>query len=57
MSLLSSAHHHDLDLHQYLESVVTHMLRGTAKAEVLLPDLWKEHHPQAVREYRKKHLV
>lgn len=54
MSLVSSAHRHDLDVHQYLESVLTHLLRGTAKAEDLLPDVWKEHHPEAVREYREK---
>ena len=28
------------------------MLRGTDKAEELLPDRWKAAHPQAVREYR-----
>jgi len=38
----------------YLESVITHMLRGTAKLEELLPDRWKAAHPEAVREYREQ---
>jgi transposase len=52
MTLVSSAHRNDLDVGVYLESVITHMLRGTAKVEDLLPDVWKSHHPQAIREYR-----
>ena len=54
MSLVASAHRVDLDVHQYLESVITHMLRGTAKLEELLPDRWKEHHPEAIRSYREQ---
>ena len=42
----------ELDVAMYLESVITHMLRGTAKLEELLPDRWKAAHPEAVREYR-----
>ena len=41
-------------LAMYLESVITHMLRGTAKTEELLPDRWKAAHPEAVREYREQ---
>jgi hypothetical protein len=36
------------------KSVITHMLRGTAKLEELLPDRWKAAHPEAVREYREQ---
>jgi hypothetical protein len=53
MSLVASAHRNDLDVSIYLESVITHMLRGTAKPEELLPDVWKIHHPEAVRTYRE----
>jgi hypothetical protein len=53
MSLVASAHRNDLDVAMYLESVITHMLRGTAKPEELLPDVWKVHHPEAVRIYRE----
>ena len=52
MSLVASALRQDLDVAMYLESVITHMLRGTAKTEELLPDRWKAAHPEAVREYR-----
>ncbi len=31
---------------------IIHMLRGTAKVEELLPDVWKQHHPEAIRTYR-----
>ena len=52
MTLVASAHRNDLDVMMYMESVITHMLRGTAKAEELLPNIWKTHHPEAVRTYR-----
>ncbi len=52
MTLVASAHRNDLDVTKYLESVITHMLRGTARVEELLPDVWKAHHPEAVRTYR-----
>jgi len=54
MSLVASALRMDLDVGLYLESVVTHMTRGTAKIEELLPDRWKAAHPHAVREYREQ---
>jgi hypothetical protein len=38
----------------YLESVITHRLRGTAKLDELLPDRWRANHPEAVREYREQ---
>ncbi len=54
ISLVASALRMDLDVGMYLESVITHMLRGTAKTEELLPDGWKAAHPEAVREYREQ---
>jgi hypothetical protein len=44
MSLVSSALRMDLDVGMYLESVPTHMLRGTAKTQELLPDRWTAAH-------------
>jgi hypothetical protein len=41
----------ELDVSMYLESIITHRLRGTAKLEELLPDRWRANHPEAVREY------
>jgi len=54
MSLVSSAHRHDLDVQMYLEDVATHLNRGTAAPEDLLPDVWKISHPEAVRLYRSE---
>jgi hypothetical protein len=52
MTLVASAQRNDLDVMVYMESVITHMLRGTAKIEELVPDVWKTHHPEAIRTYR-----
>jgi transposase len=52
MTLVASAHRQDLDVLMYLEDVITHMLRGTARVQDLLPDVWKSHHPNAIRIYR-----
>jgi len=54
MSLVSSALRMELDVGMYLESVITHMTRRTAKIEELLPDRWKAAHPHAVGEYREQ---
>ncbi len=54
MSLVASALRMELDVSMYLESVITHRLRGTAKLEELLPDRWRANHPKAVREYREQ---
>ena len=53
MTLVGSAHRHDLDVQMYLEDVITHLNRGTAKPEQLLPDVWKASHPEAIRTYRE----
>jgi transposase len=52
MSLVSSAHRHDLDVHAYLEDAIGHMNAGTAAPESFLPERWKQSHPGAVRTYR-----
>jgi hypothetical protein len=54
MTLVASAHRHDLDVHMYLVDVITHLNRGTAKPEQLLPDVWKASHPEAIRTYREE---
>jgi len=53
MSLVASAHRHDLDVYEYLHDVIEHLNRGTAKPSELLPDAWKVSHPEAVRTYRE----
>ena len=52
MTLVASALRQDLDVHEYLTDVITQMNRGTASPEELLPDVWKQSHPEAVRTYR-----
>lgn len=54
MTLVASAHRHDLDVFEYLRDVIDHLNRGTARPAELLPDVWKEHHPEAVRVYRQE---
>ena len=54
MSLVASALRMELDVSMYLESIITHWLRGTAKLEELLPDRWPANRPEAVREYRER---
>jgi len=53
MSLVASAHRHDLDVYEYLRDVIAHLNRGTAKPSELLADVWKASHPEAVRTYRE----
>ncbi len=53
MTLVASAHRHDLDVQMYLKDVITHLNRGTAKPDQLLPDVWKASHPEAIRTYRE----
>ena len=54
MSLVASAQRQEIDIGMHLESVITHLLRGTARPEELLPDRWKANHPEAVRTYREQ---
>jgi len=52
MTLVSSARRHDLDLGGYLKDVLDQLLAGCTDYDRLLPDVWKQSHPEAVREYR-----
>jgi hypothetical protein len=54
MSLVASALRIELDVSMYLQSVITHRLRGTAKLEELPPDRSRANHPKAVREDREQ---
>jgi hypothetical protein len=36
------------------DGVITHILRGKAMTEELIPDRWKATHPQAVPEFREQ---
>jgi transposase len=52
MTLVSSAIRNDLDVWAYLNDVLTRLLAGETDYEVLRPDIWRQSHPEAVREYR-----
>ncbi|XZE35384.1 hypothetical protein SH501x_000874 [Pirellulaceae bacterium SH501] len=54
MRLVASAQHQELDLGMYLKSVITHLVRGTARMDELLPDRWKVAHPEAMKTYREQ---
>jgi hypothetical protein len=49
--LVASVHRHDLDIYGYLEDVIRHMNRGTAKPEDLLPENSRKSDPESIREY------
>jgi len=52
LSVISSAHRHDLDEWAYLYDVLEQLARGTADLNSLLPDVWKAAHPDRVRTFR-----
>jgi hypothetical protein len=52
MTLSSSARRHDLDVGVYLKDVLDQLLAGATDYDRLLPDVWKQSHPEAVRQYR-----
>ena len=52
MSLVSSARRHDLDVWLYIKDVLDQLLAGCTDYQSLLPDVWKQKHPEAIREYR-----
>ena len=52
MTLVSSARRHDLDVRIYLKDVLDQLLAGCTDYHRLLPDVWKQSHPEAVRQYR-----
>jgi transposase len=52
MTLVSSARRHDLDVGVYIKDVLDQLLAGSTDYHSLLPDVWKQRHPEAIREYR-----
>lgn len=54
MSLVSSARRHDLDTRAYIEDVLQQLLDGSTDYESLLPDVWKQTHPESIRRYRQE---
>jgi transposase len=52
MTLVSSARRHDLDVWVYTKDVLDQLLAGSTDYHSLLPDIWKQRHPEAIRAYR-----
>ena len=52
MSLVSSAKRHDLDVWFYLKDILERLLKGETDYSTMLPDVWKQSHPDAVRAHR-----
>lgn len=54
MTLVSSAKRHQLDVWKYLKDVLDRLLAGETDYSRLVPDAWKQEHPDAVRTYRQE---
>lgn len=52
LTLVSSAVRNDLDVCVYIKDVLDQLLAGSTDYEPLRPDVWKQSHPEAVRQYR-----
>jgi transposase len=52
-TVIASAQRHDLDTRAYLRNVLERLTRGEGNLDDLLPDRWKQSHPEAVRTYRQ----
>jgi transposase len=52
LTLVSSAHRNNLDVWAYLNDVLARLLAGETDYTALRPDVWRDVHPEAIREYR-----
>jgi transposase len=52
LSVIASAHRHDLDVWAYLYDVLQRLSREQQDVESLLPDVWKRAKPDKVRTFR-----
>ena len=54
LTIIASAHRHDLDEWAYLRDVLERLAKGDCDLEQLLPDVWKANHPAHVRTFREE---
>lgn len=54
LTVIASAHRHDLDVWAYLRDVLERLAKGDCDLEQLLPDVWKANHPEHVRNFREE---
>jgi transposase len=52
LTLVSSALRNDLDVWAYIKDVLDRLLAGETDHAALRPDVWRQSHPEAIREYR-----
>ena len=52
LTIISTALRNDLDIWAYLKDVLDRLLHGSTDYESLRADVWKQSHPEAVRQYR-----
>jgi hypothetical protein len=50
----SSALRNDLHVGMYLKAVLDALLAGSTDYAALAPDVWAQHHPEAIRRYRQE---
>ncbi len=51
-SLVSSAARHHLDVWAYVDDCLRQLASGSTDYTSLLPDVWRQSHPEAIRSYR-----
>ena len=54
MTLVASAIRNDLDVWAYLKDVLDRLLAGETNYEPLRPDIWRQSHPEFIRQYRAR---
>jgi hypothetical protein len=52
LTIVSTAVRNDLDVWAYLKDVLDRLLTGSTDYQSLRADVWKQSHPEAVRQYR-----
>jgi transposase len=52
-TLIASGSRHQLDLWAYLDDVLRRLAGGESNLDALLPDRWRETHPESIRTYRQ----
>jgi transposase len=52
-TLIASASRHNIDLWAYLDDVLRRMAGGEDHLDALLPDRWRQDHPESIRTYRQ----
>jgi hypothetical protein len=52
ITLVSSAWRNDLDVWAYIKDVLHRLVAGETDYAALRPDVWRQTHPEAIREYR-----